>query len=82
MTEEVDPSRRQFLTAATLATGAVGTAFAIAPFIASWKPSARAKALGAPVSDSVERVFAKALAVSNEQTKIDRDSIAPSIKLV
>jgi ubiquinol-cytochrome c reductase iron-sulfur subunit len=56
MTEEVDPSRRQFLTAATLATGAIGTAFAIAPFIASWKPSARAKALGAPVEIDVSKL--------------------------
>jgi len=56
MTEEVDPSRRQFLTAATLATGAIGTAFAIAPFIASWKPSARAKALGAPVEVDVSKL--------------------------
>jgi ubiquinol-cytochrome c reductase iron-sulfur subunit len=37
------------LTAATVGTGAIGVAFAAIPFIASWKPSARAKALGAPV---------------------------------
>lgn len=34
---------------ATVGTGAIGAAFAAAPFLASWKPSARAKALGAPV---------------------------------
>ncbi len=47
--EKVDLSRRRLLTAATVGTGAIGVAFAAAPFIASWEPSARAKALGAPV---------------------------------
>jgi ubiquinol-cytochrome c reductase iron-sulfur subunit len=48
MSEEVDHSRRRLLTAATVGTGAIGVAFAAVPFLASWKPSARAKALGAP----------------------------------
>jgi ubiquinol-cytochrome c reductase iron-sulfur subunit len=47
---EIDHSRRRLLTAATVAGGAVGVAFAAVPFIASWEPSARAKALGAPVT--------------------------------
>jgi len=50
---EVDEGRRKFLTAATIATGAVGAAFAAVPFVASWAPSARAKALGAPVEVDV-----------------------------
>ncbi len=50
MSEEVDHSRRRLLTAATAGVGAVGVAFAAVPFIASWQPSARAKALGAPVA--------------------------------
>jgi ubiquinol-cytochrome c reductase iron-sulfur subunit len=37
------------LTVATVGTGAIGIAFAAVPFLASWQPSARAKALGAPV---------------------------------
>ncbi|MDP9011634.1 MAG: ubiquinol-cytochrome c reductase iron-sulfur subunit [Pseudomonadota bacterium] len=49
MTDEVDHSRRRLLTAATVGTGAIGVAFAAVPFLASWQPSARAKALGAPV---------------------------------
>lgn len=49
MSEDVDHSRRRLLTAATVGTGVIGAAFAAIPFIASWKPSARAKALGAPV---------------------------------
>jgi ubiquinol-cytochrome c reductase iron-sulfur subunit len=46
--EQVDRSRRVFLTAATATTGAIGAAFALVPFIASWMPSERARALGAP----------------------------------
>lgn len=49
MTEEVDLGRRRLLITATSVTGAIGAAFAATPFLASWKPSARAKALGAPV---------------------------------
>lgn len=49
MSDQVDHSRRRLLTVATVGTGAIGAAFAAIPFIASWKPSARAKALGAPV---------------------------------
>jgi ubiquinol-cytochrome c reductase iron-sulfur subunit len=47
--DEVDLSRRKFLTAATAATGAVGVVFAATPFVESWSPSERAKALGAPI---------------------------------
>jgi ubiquinol-cytochrome c reductase iron-sulfur subunit len=49
MNDQVDHSRRRLLTVATVGTGAVGVVFAAIPFLASWKPSARAKALGAPV---------------------------------
>ena len=61
MTEQVDTGRRHFLTVATVATGAVGAAFAITPFLASWKPSARAKALGAPVEVDISKLEAGAL---------------------
>ena len=49
MDDQVDHSRRRLLTAATVGTGAFGVVFAAAPFLASWDPSSRAKALGAPV---------------------------------
>jgi ubiquinol-cytochrome c reductase iron-sulfur subunit len=49
MTDDVDQKRRHFLTVATAVTGGVGIAFALVPFVASLKPSARALALGAPV---------------------------------
>jgi ubiquinol-cytochrome c reductase iron-sulfur subunit len=52
----VDLSRRKFLTAATSATAAVGVAFAVTPFVSSWKPSERARALGAPISDDLSRL--------------------------
>ena len=61
MTDQVDASRRQFLTTATVATGAIGAAFAITPFLASWQPSARAKALGAPVEVDIGKLEPGAL---------------------
>lgn len=42
-------NRRKFLTVATSVVGAVGAGFAAVPFIASWNPSAKAKAAGADV---------------------------------
>lgn len=45
----VDHGRRRFLTATTAVVGAIGATFAAVPFAASWTPSARAKAIGAPV---------------------------------
>jgi ubiquinol-cytochrome c reductase iron-sulfur subunit len=53
---EVDQDRRGFLTFATVATGAVGAAFAAVPFIASWSPSERARAAGAPVEVDVSKI--------------------------
>jgi ubiquinol-cytochrome c reductase iron-sulfur subunit len=50
MSEQVDLGRRRLLTAATVGTGAIGIAFVAVPFLESWEPSARAKALGAPVA--------------------------------
>jgi ubiquinol-cytochrome c reductase iron-sulfur subunit len=58
MKDEVDHSRRQLLTAATVGTGAIGAVFAAIPFLASWQPSARAKALGAPVEVDASKLEA------------------------
>ena len=55
-TEAVDQSRRGFLTFATTATGVLGAAFAAVPFIASWSPSERARALGAPVEVDISKI--------------------------
>lgn len=45
----VDSSRRHFLTLATAVVGGVGVAFAATPFVSYFRPSERAKVLGAPV---------------------------------
>ena len=54
--DEVDLSRRKFLTRATIATGAVGVAFAAVPFIASWNPSERARAEGEPIRMDLDKI--------------------------
>lgn len=54
--DDVDTSRRKFLLAATSAMGAVGVVFAAAPFVASWRPSERARALGAPTELDVSKL--------------------------
>lgn len=46
---KADKGRRMLLLAGTGAVGAVGAGFAAWPFLASWKPSARARVIGAPV---------------------------------
>jgi len=56
MSEGVDKSRRHFLTVATTVTGVVGAGFAAVPFLSSWKPSARAQALGAPVEADISKL--------------------------
>ena len=52
-TDGVNKRRRRFLVATTSAVGAVGVGFAAVPFIKSWKPSAKAQAVGAPVQVSL-----------------------------
>jgi len=56
--QEVDLSRRKFLTQATIATGAVGAAVAAVPFIESWMPSERARAQGAPTELDISKLEA------------------------
>jgi len=46
---QADQGRRMLLLAGTGAVGAVGAGFAAWPFLASWKPSAKARVIGAPV---------------------------------
>ncbi|MEC9375856.1 MAG: ubiquinol-cytochrome c reductase iron-sulfur subunit [Pseudomonadota bacterium] len=56
MSNHSDLSRRKFLSIATSVTGAIGAAGAAYPFLASWKPSARARALGAPVEVDISKL--------------------------
>jgi len=52
----VDQDRRKFLIVATSATAGVGVVFAATPFVASWQPSERARALGAPVTVDLSKL--------------------------
>ena len=61
MSDQVDHGRRKLLTAATAVTGAIGAGLAVSPFLASWKPSARAKALGAPVEIDISKLESGAM---------------------
>lgn len=56
MTESAGFSRRHFLTVATAVTGGIGVVAAAVPFVASFQPSARAQALGAPVEVDVSKL--------------------------
>jgi ubiquinol-cytochrome c reductase iron-sulfur subunit len=53
---QVDKSRRVFLTVATATTGAIGVALAVVPFVASWLPSERARAFGAPTALDISKL--------------------------
>jgi ubiquinol-cytochrome c reductase iron-sulfur subunit len=54
--EHVDGGRRHFLVVATTVTGVVGAGLAAVPFLESWRPSARAQALGAPVEVDISKL--------------------------
>lgn len=48
--------RRYFLIGATSAVAGVGVVGAAVPFVASWNPSAKAKALGAPITLDISKL--------------------------
>ena len=54
--EEKITTRRKVLIGMTSAVGAVGASFAVVPFVASWNPSAKAKAVGGPVKVDVSKM--------------------------
>src|SRR5690606_4932864 len=56
MAESTGFTRRHFLTVATAVTGVAGLTGAAVPFVASFRPSARAQALGAPVEVDVSKI--------------------------
>ncbi|MEJ2309242.1 MAG: ubiquinol-cytochrome c reductase iron-sulfur subunit [Gammaproteobacteria bacterium] len=56
MSEGADLKKRRFLTAATSVIGAVGVVGVAWPFLASWQPSTRAKAAGAPVEADISKI--------------------------
>jgi ubiquinol-cytochrome c reductase iron-sulfur subunit len=61
MTDSSGFTRRHFLTVATAATGVVGAVAVAVPFVASFKPSARAQALGVPVEADISKLEPGAL---------------------
>jgi ubiquinol-cytochrome c reductase iron-sulfur subunit len=56
VTDHVDEKRRRILLVATSAAGAVVGVGVAAPFVASWFPSAKALAAGAPVQADVSKI--------------------------
>ena len=56
MAESTGFTRRHFLTVATVVTGGAGALATAVPFVASFKPSARAQALGAPVTVDISKL--------------------------
>ncbi|MGM0615713.1 MAG: ubiquinol-cytochrome c reductase iron-sulfur subunit [Pseudomonadota bacterium] len=52
----VNKGRRRFLVGATSVVGAVGAVGVAVPFVASWQPSAKARAAGAPVRADVSKL--------------------------
>jgi ubiquinol-cytochrome c reductase iron-sulfur subunit len=51
-----DPERRRLLVTATSAIGAAGVLAATTPFVASWSPSERARAIGGPLEIDVAQL--------------------------
>ena len=54
--EVVNESRRKFLLGATSVVGGAGIVGAAVPFVASWQPSAKAKAAGAPGKVNISKL--------------------------
>ncbi len=54
--DSTNAGRRRFLAGSTAAVGAAGVVGAVAPFIGSWNPSAKARAAGAPVRIDISRL--------------------------
>ncbi len=52
----VNNSRRLLLLGSTAAVGAVGAGFVAVPFLASWNPSEKAKAAGAPAKVDISKL--------------------------
>jgi len=61
MSEPSELNRRRFFAVATGVTAALGAVGAAVPFLSSWQPSARARALGAPVEVDLSKLDEGAL---------------------
>ncbi len=56
MSDEHDKGKRDFLVGVTAGMGTVATGAVLVPFVASWGPSERAKAAGAPVEVDLSKI--------------------------
>jgi len=65
----IDISRRRFLTTTATVVGGVGVVATAVPFIATWRPSAKAKAIGAPVEVDISGLAAGARKIIKWQGK-------------
>lgn len=70
-TQQVEnPARRKMLIAASTGATVVGAGFVAVPFLASWLPSERAKAVGAPVAVDISKLADGALQTVLWQGKV------------
>jgi ubiquinol-cytochrome c reductase iron-sulfur subunit len=67
--EPSDLSRRKFLTAATSGLGVVGILLAAVPFVESWLPSERARALGGPTQVDPRKIEPGQMIIVNWRRK-------------
>lgn len=67
--QEINQSRRRFLTLATAGAGGVAALGVATPFLASFFPSEKAKAAGAPVEVDVSKIEAGQLVTAEWQGK-------------
>ncbi|MDO4643143.1 MAG: ubiquinol-cytochrome c reductase iron-sulfur subunit [Cardiobacteriaceae bacterium] len=65
-----NPRRRKILVAATTGASAVGAGFLVVPFLKTWLPSERAKAVGAPVEVDISKLEAGAMQTVLWQGKV------------
>ncbi|RTZ58973.1 MAG: ubiquinol-cytochrome c reductase iron-sulfur subunit, partial [Gammaproteobacteria bacterium] len=56
MSDEHDKRKRDFLVGVTAGMGTVATGAVLVPFVASWGPSEKAKAAGAPVEVDLGKI--------------------------
>lgn len=56
MSDGINKGRRNFLISATSVVGTAGLVGVAVPFVASWNPSAKALALGAPIKVDVSKI--------------------------
>lgn len=67
--QEINQGRRRFLTLATAGAGGVATLGVAAPFVASWLPSEKAKAAGAPIEIDISKLEAGQMMIAEWRGK-------------